>query len=263
MLVISPYDKNSLGAIEKAIQLSGLGLAPSNDGQIIRLNFPPLTEERRKELVRLVKAMAEEGRVSIRHAARCSARPRGAGEGRGTSRRTIWRGPRRSSTSSPTITKPRWTRPSSTRSRSCSRFDPPPSTTWARHGCRMGRSKSGTHDHTRWALREEEPCGLTGKSAGSSAIAIPLKVSVSSVPTSCRGARTPRHQASARRRRAPLRGSAHSAEAGGPGRPCASRSVPTTIPPRSSDRPSCPSSRPPRRPSCRTGRVRPQRRSRR
>jgi ribosome recycling factor len=70
MLVISPYDKNSLGAIEKAIQSSGLGLAPSNDGVIIRLNFPPLTEERRKELVRVVKAMAEEGRVSIRHARR-------------------------------------------------------------------------------------------------------------------------------------------------------------------------------------------------
>jgi ribosome recycling factor len=70
MLVISPYDKNSIGAIEKAIQLSGLGLAPSNDGHIIRLNFPPLTEERRKELVRLVKGMAEEGRVSIRHARR-------------------------------------------------------------------------------------------------------------------------------------------------------------------------------------------------
>ena len=62
MLVISPYDRNSLGAIEKAIQLSGLGLTPSNDG--------PLTEERRKELVRLVKGMAEEGRVSIRHARR-------------------------------------------------------------------------------------------------------------------------------------------------------------------------------------------------
>ena len=70
MLVISPYDKSSLGAIEKAIQQSGLGLSPSNDGQIIRLNFPPLTEERRKELVRLVKSMAEEGRVSIRHARR-------------------------------------------------------------------------------------------------------------------------------------------------------------------------------------------------
>jgi ribosome recycling factor len=70
MLVISPYDKSSLGAIEKAIQQSGLGLSPSNDGTIIRLNFPPLTEERRKELVRLVKQMAEDGRVSIRHARR-------------------------------------------------------------------------------------------------------------------------------------------------------------------------------------------------
>jgi ribosome recycling factor len=70
MLVISPYDKQSIGAIEKALQNSKLGLAPSNDGQVIRLNFPPLTEERRKELVRLVRSMAEEGKVSIRHARR-------------------------------------------------------------------------------------------------------------------------------------------------------------------------------------------------
>jgi ribosome recycling factor len=70
LLVISPYDKASMGAIEKAIQQSQLGLSPSNDGQVIRLNFPPLTQERRKELVRLVKGMAEEGRVSIRHARR-------------------------------------------------------------------------------------------------------------------------------------------------------------------------------------------------
>jgi ribosome recycling factor len=66
-LLISPYDKSSLGAIEKAIQLSDLGLAPSNDGTVIRLNFPPLTEERRKELVRVVRHMAEEGRISIRN----------------------------------------------------------------------------------------------------------------------------------------------------------------------------------------------------
>jgi ribosome recycling factor len=66
-LVISPYDKTTLGAIEKAIQHSDLGLSPSNDGQVIRLNFPPLTEERRKELVRVVKHMAEEGRVAIRN----------------------------------------------------------------------------------------------------------------------------------------------------------------------------------------------------
>ena len=66
-LVISPYDKSSLGAIEKAIQQSDLGLTPSNDGTVIRLNFPPLTEERRKDLVRVVKHMAEEGRVAIRN----------------------------------------------------------------------------------------------------------------------------------------------------------------------------------------------------
>jgi ribosome recycling factor len=70
LLVISPYDKAAMGAIEKAIQQSNLGLSPSNDGQVIRLNFPPLTEERRKELVRVVKGMAEEGRVAIRHARR-------------------------------------------------------------------------------------------------------------------------------------------------------------------------------------------------
>jgi len=70
MLVISPYDKGALGAIEKAIQHSGLGLLPSNDGQVIRLAFPPLTEERRKDLVRVVKGMAEEGRVAIRHVRR-------------------------------------------------------------------------------------------------------------------------------------------------------------------------------------------------
>lgn len=67
MLVISPYDKGSLGAIEKAIQHSDLGLNPSNDGQVIRLAFPQLTAERRKDLVRVVKSMAEDGRIAIRN----------------------------------------------------------------------------------------------------------------------------------------------------------------------------------------------------
>ena len=67
MLVISPYDKGSLGAIEKAIQQSDLGLNPSNDGAVIRLAFPQLTAERRKELVKVVKHMAEDGRVAIRN----------------------------------------------------------------------------------------------------------------------------------------------------------------------------------------------------
>lgn len=67
MLVISPYDKSALGAIEKAIQHSDLGLNPSNDGQVIRLAFPQLTAERRKDLVRVVKGMAEDGRIAIRN----------------------------------------------------------------------------------------------------------------------------------------------------------------------------------------------------
>ena len=72
MLVISPYDKTSLGAIEKAIQHSDLGLNPSNDGQVIRLTFPQLTAERRKELVKVVKHMAEEGRVAVRNLRRAA-----------------------------------------------------------------------------------------------------------------------------------------------------------------------------------------------
>lgn len=72
MLVISPYDKGSLGAIEKALQHSDLGLNPSNDGQVIRLTFPQLTAERRKELVKVVKAMAEDGRIAIRNRRRAA-----------------------------------------------------------------------------------------------------------------------------------------------------------------------------------------------
>jgi ribosome recycling factor len=70
LLVISPYDKGSIKAIEKAIQQSDLGITPSNDGTVIRLNFPQLTEERRKEFVKMVKHRAEEGRVAIRNVRR-------------------------------------------------------------------------------------------------------------------------------------------------------------------------------------------------
>jgi ribosome recycling factor len=66
LLVISPYDKNSISAIEKAIQTSDLGITPSNDGTVIRLAFPQLTEERRKEMIKVAHVRAEEGRVSIR-----------------------------------------------------------------------------------------------------------------------------------------------------------------------------------------------------
>lgn len=67
VLVISPYDKGALGAIEKAIQGSDLGINPSNDGAVIRLGFPPLTEERRRDLVKQVRHRAEEGRVAVRN----------------------------------------------------------------------------------------------------------------------------------------------------------------------------------------------------
>jgi ribosome recycling factor len=65
-LAITPYDKGAMGAIEKAIQTSDLGITPSNDGQNIRIAFPPLTEERRKELIKVVRDRAEQGRVAIR-----------------------------------------------------------------------------------------------------------------------------------------------------------------------------------------------------
>lgn len=67
MLLVSPFDKGAMGAIEKALQQANLGLNPSNDGNVIRLVFPPLTEERRKELVRHVRQLAEDGRIAIRN----------------------------------------------------------------------------------------------------------------------------------------------------------------------------------------------------
>ena len=67
MLVISPFDKGAMAAIEKAIRMSDLGLNPSNDGNNIRLSFPPLTAERRREYVKVVKAMAEDGRIAVRN----------------------------------------------------------------------------------------------------------------------------------------------------------------------------------------------------
>ncbi len=70
LLTVQPFDPSSLKAIEKAIQESDLGLTPSNDGKIIRLPIPQLTEERRKEYVRLARQMAEEGRVAVRNVRR-------------------------------------------------------------------------------------------------------------------------------------------------------------------------------------------------
>lgn len=72
MLVIQPYDATTIKAIEKAIQNSDLGLNPSNDGKVIRLSFPALTVERRKEYVKMVKHMAEDGRVAVRNLRRAA-----------------------------------------------------------------------------------------------------------------------------------------------------------------------------------------------
>jgi ribosome recycling factor len=67
LLTVQPYDKSSIKAIERAIMESDIGLTPSNDGQLIRLAIPELTEERRRQLVRVVRGLAEEGRVAIRN----------------------------------------------------------------------------------------------------------------------------------------------------------------------------------------------------
>jgi ribosome recycling factor len=67
LMVISPYDPNSISAIEKAILASDIGITPNNDGQLIRLSVPQLTEDRRKELIKVAHLRAEEGRVSVRN----------------------------------------------------------------------------------------------------------------------------------------------------------------------------------------------------
>jgi ribosome recycling factor len=70
MLMIQPWDRGSIPAIEKALMKSDLGLTPSNDGQVIRLSIPPLTEERRKQLVKTVHQMVEESKVAVRNVRR-------------------------------------------------------------------------------------------------------------------------------------------------------------------------------------------------
>jgi ribosome recycling factor len=70
LLTVTPFDKSALGAIEKSIQESDVGLTPSNDGNLIRLQIPEMTEERRREMVKVVHGVAEEGRVAIRNVRR-------------------------------------------------------------------------------------------------------------------------------------------------------------------------------------------------
>ena len=70
LLTLTPFDKNSIGLIEKAIQESDLGLTPSNDGNVIRLQIPDLTEERRREMVKVVHGVGESGKISVRNVRR-------------------------------------------------------------------------------------------------------------------------------------------------------------------------------------------------
>ena len=70
LITIQPWDRNAMSAIEKAIQKSDLGLTPSNDGQIIRLSIPQLTEQRRKELIKVVHSRVEDGRIAVRNVRR-------------------------------------------------------------------------------------------------------------------------------------------------------------------------------------------------
>jgi ribosome recycling factor len=70
LLLVQPFDRSLMAEIEKGIMSAGLGLNPANDGQVIRVPIPPLNEDRRREFVKLLSKMAEEGRVSIRHARR-------------------------------------------------------------------------------------------------------------------------------------------------------------------------------------------------
>lgn len=72
LLVVQPFDKSTVSDIERAIQTADLGLNPTNDGSVIRIAFPPLTEERRRDLIKVVRHMAEEGRVSVRNLRRAS-----------------------------------------------------------------------------------------------------------------------------------------------------------------------------------------------
>jgi ribosome recycling factor len=67
LLTVTPFDKSAIGAIEKAIQESDVGLTPSNDGNVIRLQIPEMTEERRREMVKVAHGVAEEGRVAVRN----------------------------------------------------------------------------------------------------------------------------------------------------------------------------------------------------
>jgi len=84
LIVVSPYDRSAMGSIERAIQGANLGVTPTNDGKVIRISIPPLTEERRKDLVRQVRKMAEDHRVGVREGRRDALQMLKDLEGEGT-----------------------------------------------------------------------------------------------------------------------------------------------------------------------------------
>ena len=121
MVVIQPFDKNSLGAIERAIRNSDLGVNPNNDGAIIRIVLPELTEDRRREYIKTARHKAEDGRVAIRNIRRHAKDTLTKMIKTGDAPEDDVAGPSVSSTTSPTPTRRRWTSCSSTRKPSSSR----------------------------------------------------------------------------------------------------------------------------------------------
>ena len=120
-LVVKPHERGALAPIEKAIRDSDLGVSPNNDGVVIRLNFPPLTEERRREYVKVVKHMAEDGRVAVRNIRRDARKHLEGAEKGGVISVTTSTAPRRNSRKSPTTTSSGSTRRSAARNPNCSR----------------------------------------------------------------------------------------------------------------------------------------------
>ena len=130
MAIIKPYDSNQLTAIERAIRDSDLGVNPTDDGQVIRVVFPQLTEERRKEMVKVARGKGEDAKVSIRSIRRHAkdaldklAKDGETGEDDVRPTTRCRRTRRRSWTSSPAVTPPRWTSTSRPRKPNCSRSD--------------------------------------------------------------------------------------------------------------------------------------------
>ena len=123
LLVVKPHDRNAMAAVEKAIRDSDLGIAPTNDGVVIRLSFPALTEERRKEYVKLAKHYAEDGRVAVRNIRRDARKHLEASEKNHEISADELEPPRRRWRRSPTSTSTRSTRPWLARSKSCSRCE--------------------------------------------------------------------------------------------------------------------------------------------